>query len=81
MPPELSDEVQCSQAATWAHQQAREFLAAVPTRASSPSSRARSSGLETSVHAPGDASTQKHCQGSDGTQARGSVVLDVAEWL
>jgi hypothetical protein len=35
----------------------------------------------TSLNAPGDASAQKHCQGSDGTQAGGSVVLDVAEWL
>jgi hypothetical protein len=24
---------------------------------------------------------QKHCEDSDGTQTRGSVVLDVAEWL
>ena len=30
---------------------------------------------------PGDASTQKHCQGSHGTPAGGSVVLDVAEWM
>jgi hypothetical protein len=29
----------------------------------------------------GDASTQKHCQGSDGTQAGGALVLDVAEWM
>src|SRR6267142_1331187 len=30
---------------------------------------------------PGDASAQKHCQGSDGAEAGGSLVLDVAEWL
>jgi hypothetical protein len=41
----------------------------------------RRSGLATSVHAPGNASTQKHCQSSDGPQAGGSVVLDVAKWL
>src|SRR5215467_4999962 len=54
---------------------------ALPAGGSSPSSGAHSSGLETSVHAPGDASAQKHLQGSNGTQAGGSVVLDVAEWL
>jgi len=38
-------------------------------------------GLETPEHAPGDASAQKHCQSSHGTEAGDSVVLDVAEWL
>ena len=38
-------------------------------------------GVEASVHAPGDASAQVHCQGSDGSQNGGSFVLDVAEWL
>jgi transposase len=38
------------------------------------------SGLATSVHAPGDASAQEHCQGSDGTTHGDSPVLDVAEW-
>jgi hypothetical protein len=33
------------------------------------------------AHAPGDAPTQEHCQGSDGAEARSSLVLDVAEWL
>jgi hypothetical protein len=37
--------------------------------------------VATSVHSPGDAPTQEHCQGSDGAEARGSLVLDVAEWL
>jgi Transposase IS116/IS110/IS902 family len=36
---------------------------------------------ETPVHSPGDASAQKHRQGSDGAPASSSVVLDVAEWL
>ena len=39
------------------------------------------SGLATSVHALGDASTQEHCQGSDGAASWSSLVLDVAEWL
>ena len=37
--------------------------------------------MATSPHSPGDASTQEHCQGGDGTEARASLVLDVAEWL
>jgi len=32
-------------------------------------------------HAPGDASTQEHRQGRDGTASGGSLVLDVAEWM
>jgi transposase len=43
--------------------------------------RAQLEKLAASVHSPGDASAQKHCQGSHGTPAGGSVVLDVAEWL
>jgi len=31
--------------------------------------------------APGDASAQEHCQGSDGAEAGSSLVLDVAEWM
>ena len=33
------------------------------------------------LHSPGDASAQKHSQGSDGAEAGDSLVLDVAEWL
>ena len=33
-----------------------------------------------SLHSPGDASAQEHCQGSDGTASGGPLVLDVAEW-
>ncbi len=39
------------------------------------------SGVATSLPAPGDASAQKHSQGSDGAEAGSSLVLDVAEWL
>jgi hypothetical protein len=39
------------------------------------------SGVATSVHALGDASTQEHCQGSDEAASWSSLVLDVAEWL
>src|SRR5713101_9564427 len=45
------------------------------------SSCAEQSGLATSVHSPGDASAQKHCQGSDGAQVGSPLVLDVAKWL
>ena len=34
-----------------------------------------------SLHSPGNAPTQEHCQGSDGVPAGDTVVLDVAEWL
>ncbi len=37
--------------------------------------------FQTIVHSPGDASAQEHCQGSDGTPASSSLVLDVEEWL
>jgi transposase len=74
-------ELQCWQAAIGAHQQARQFLTALLAGGGGPSGSAYPSRLETSVHSPGDAPAQEHCQGSDGTQAGGSVVLDVAEWL
>src|SRR5215471_2520710 len=35
--------------------------------------------LAASVYSSGDASTQEHCQGSDGSADGNSVVLDVAE--
>ncbi len=60
---------------------ALQFVVALLVGGGSPSGGAYPSWLETSVHSPGDASTQKHCQGSDGTPAGGAVVLDVAEWL
>ena len=34
-----------------------------------------------SLHSPGNASTQEHCQGSVGAPFGSSLVLDVAEWL
>ena len=37
--------------------------------------------MAASVCAPGDASTQEHCQGSNGQETRCSVVLDVAQRL
>ena len=45
----------------------------------SPSGGAFGSRLEASVYPPGDASAKEYCEGSDGTQAGGSVVLDVAK--
>jgi transposase len=59
----------------------RQFLVALLVGGGGASSGADSSRLAASVHAPGDASTQKHCQGRDGKTVGSSVVLDVAEWL
>jgi len=39
----------------------------------------KQSAVATSIHSPGDASAQEHCQGSDGAEVGGSLVLDVAE--
>jgi transposase len=63
------------------HQQAGQFLVALLAGGGSPSGRTCPSRLETSLHSPGNASEQEHCEGSDGAQAGGSLVLDVAEWL
>ena len=73
--------LQCRQAAVGAHQQARQFVVALFAGGSSASSRTVQPGLATSVHAPDDASAQKHCQSGDGPKTGCSVVLDVAEWL
>jgi hypothetical protein len=62
------------------HQQARQHSAALLAGGSSASGRALGSGLATSVSPPGDASRPSHCQSGYGTQARRSVVLDVAQW-
>src|SRR5260370_13631220 len=73
--------MQWRQAAIGAHQQARQFVVAFLAGGGGPSGGAKQSGVATSVHSPGGASTQEHCQGSDGAQAGGSLVLDVAEWV
>ena len=57
----------------------RQFVVALLVGGGGPSSSAHPSRLATSVHAPGHASAQKHCQGSHGPPAGGSVVPDVAE--
>jgi hypothetical protein len=58
-----------------------QFAIAILAGGVGPGGGSDSPGLETSLHAPGDASTQEHCQGSDGTADGDSVVLDVAKWL
>ncbi len=60
---------------------AGQLLVALLAGGGGPSGGAYPSRLATSVHSPGDASAQEHCQGSDGAQVGSSVVLDVAEWL
>jgi transposase len=63
------------------HHQARQFLTALLVGGGSSGGGTNPSGLETPLHSPGDASTQEHCQGSDGAPDGDSVVLDVAKWL
>jgi hypothetical protein len=36
--------------------------------------------VEAPLSTPGHAPATEHCQGSDGTKAGGSLVLDVAQW-
>jgi CubicO group peptidase (beta-lactamase class C family) len=57
-----------------AHQQTRQFLTAFLVSGGSPSGSTNPSGLETSLQTPGHASTQEHCQGSDGAPDGDSVV-------
>ncbi len=70
---------QCGPSTIGTHQQARQHSAAVSVGGGSSSGRSFGSRLEASVHPPGDASAKEHCEGGDGTQAGGSVVLDVAK--
>ena len=65
----------------WAHQQARQLLVAFLAGGGRPGGSTMQSAVATSLHSPGDAPTQEHCQGRDGAEAGGSLVLDVAEWL
>src|SRR5580704_3328959 len=53
----------------------------VRSSASGPGGSTQQPRVEASLCAPGDASTQKHCQSCDGAQAGRSLVLDVAEWM
>ncbi len=69
------------QAAVGAHQQTRQLFVALLAGGGRPGGSTKQSGVATSVHSPGDASTQEHCQGSDGAEVGSSLVLDVAEWL
>ena len=62
-----------------AHQQARQLVVALLAGGGRPGGNTMQSAVATSIHSLGDASTQEHCQGSDGEEARGSLVLDVAE--
>ena len=62
-------------------QQTRQLLVALLAGGGRPGGSTKQSGVATSVHSPGHASAQEHCQGSDGAEAGGSLVLDVAEWL
>ena len=55
--------LQWRQAAAGAHQQAGQLVVALLAGGSSPSRGAEQCGLAASVHAPGDASAQEHCQG------------------
>jgi hypothetical protein len=65
----------------WGTSASRQFLVALLIGGGGSSSGAYPYCLETSVHSPGDASAQKHCQGRDGKTHGGSFVLDVAERL
>jgi hypothetical protein len=60
--------------------QSTAFLAGKPVDrlagGGSPGCSTNESGVATSVHSHGDASAQEHCQGSDGAEAGGSLVLD-----
>jgi hypothetical protein len=58
---------------------ARQLLVAILAGGGSPGGSTNQSGVATSVHSPGDASAQEYCQGSDGAEPGGSLVLDVAE--
>ena len=72
---------QCRPSTVGSHHQARKLTVAFLAGRSSTSSGTLGCGLETPVHAPGDASAKKYCQGGDGPKTRGPAVLDVAERL
>jgi len=71
--------LQCRQATARAHQQTRQLFVALLAGGSRPRGGTSQPALAASIHAPGHASAQKHCEGCDGTPSRHSLVLDVAE--
>src|ERR1700690_2305318 len=71
----------CGPSTTRPHHQARQFSAAFLAGGSSASGSALRCGLETTVHASGNAPATEHCQGGHGAKTGSAVVLDVAEGL
>ena len=73
--------LQCRPATARTHPQARERFVALLAGGGSTGGNALGSGLAATIPPSGNASGSAHLQSSHGTQARCSVVLDVAQWL